>query len=676
MVFFKFMNDCETQMYVMAKSNTKVLFEILNNGHMLRSGLRIAFLLIFTPLALWSQDVRLDSIDVLLSKDLPTGQHRDLLFLAAETAIIEDSTVHKTKSYTSELRTIPGVNSDSALLIGALKLDAHADRILGNYIRSIEQFEICHDYFSRMRDTLNLAFTANQLGSMNVFMGQNEKAQRYLFEVYNLYKAQGNKQKLAQATNGLAIYYNNTNQEDKAIERYIEALKMFRGIKDTMGQANVHANLGITYTDRGEFTKAEYHIGMQGKLDSLLNTQWGLGFFFDYLGYLREKQGRYQEAYQNHLQSLKIRENLSSHYNITESRISLAAVLIRLGNYDEAIAEANKVFENYEERQSLHQLQSSYRLLSEAFEAKKEMVPALKYHKLYKKISDSIFNTDLIETITEKDAKFERVQKESEIAMLNLKNESSHKIIGQKDRTILIGGTGLFFVSLLCLGLYFITRKYLRQKQQLAQALSDKDILLREIHHRVKNNLQLVSSLLTLQGRSIDSKSAQKAINEGRSRIRSMALIHQDLYQRENITSVNTQQYFKNLCQELFTTYSISEDRVALEMVIEDIPVDVDTLVPLGLITNEIISNSLKYAFPEHKKGTLKVVLKGQNGGLYLMVRDDGIGYDPNDIPTNSFGTRLIHSLSQQLEAELIISTENGTTIEVIMDTLNTDKNE
>lgn len=670
------MKDCETQMHVMVKSNIKALFKLLYNGHMLRSALRIAFLFIFTPIALWSQNMRLDSIDVLLSKDLPTGQQKHLLFLAAETAIIHDSTVHKTKSYTSELRAIPSVNSDSALLMRVLKLDAHADRILGNYIRSIEQFEICYDYFSRMGDTIDLAFTANQLGSMNVFMGQNKKAQRYLFEVYNLYKAQKNKRKLAQATNGLAIYYNNTNQEDKAIERYIEALKMFRELKDTMGQANVHANLGITYTDRGEFTKAEYHIGMQGKLDSLLNTQWGLGFFFDYLGYLREKQGRYQEAYQNHLKSLKIRENLSSHYNITESRISLAAVLIRLGKYDAAIAEANKVFENYEERQSLHQLQSSYRLLSEAFEAKKEMVPALKYHKLYKKISDSIFNTDLIETITEKDAKFERVQRESEIAMLNLKNESSQKIIGQKDRTILIGGTGLFFVSLLCVGLYFITRKYLKQKHQLARALSDKDILLREIHHRVKNNLQLVSSLLTLQGRSIDSKSAQKAINEGRSRIRSMALIHQDLYQRENITSVNTKQYFRNLCQELFTTYSVSEDKVALELVIEDIPVDVDTLVPLGLITNEIISNSLKYAFPEPKKGTLEVVLKGRNGGLYLRVRDDGIGYDPNDIPANSFGTRLIYSLSQQLEAELLISTENGTTIEVIIDTLNTDKNE
>ena len=652
-----------------------VILKIQRNGQILWKSLRIASLLFFTPLALWPQDVRLDSIDILLTQDLKIDQHKNLLWLAAETALLQDSTVHKTKSYTADLRSLPGIHTDSSSLIRALKLDAHADRILGNYIRSIEQFEICHDYFSRLGDTVNLAFTANQLGSMNVFMGQNEKAQQYLFEVYNLYKAQGNKQKLAQATNGLAIYYNNTNQEDKAIERYVEALEMFREIKDTMGQANVHANLGITYTDRGEFTKAEYHIGMQGKLDSLLNTQWGLGFFFDYLGYLREKQGRYQEAYQNHLQSLKIRENLSSHYNITESRISLAAVLIRLGEYEKAIVQANKVFENYEERQSLHQLQSSYRLLSDAFEAKKEMAKALKYHKLYKKISDSIFNTDLIETITEKDAKFERVQKENEIAMLNLENETSQKIIGQKDRTILLGGTGLFLVSLLCVGLYFITRKYLRQKQQLAKALSDKDILLREIHHRVKNNLQLVSSLLTLQGRSIDNESAQKAINEGKSRIRSMALIHQDLYQRENLTSVSTQKYFKNLCQELYETYSISTNKVALEIDIEDITIDVDTLVPLGLITNEIITNSLKYAFPNNKKGNLKVMLKGKNGGLYLKVSDDGIGYDPRKISATSFGTRLIHSLTEQLEAELNISTDKGTTIEISIDTLKTDIN-
>lgn len=653
-----------------------IVIIIWRKTKMVQNGLRISLLLFFIPLVIWAQEVRLDSLDVLLNQELQIDQRKNLLWLAAETALLQDSTILKTKSYTEALRYLPGINSDSSSLIKALKMDAHADRILGNYTRSIEQFKICHDYYSRKADTVNLAFTANQLGSMNVFMGQNEKAQVYLFEVYNLYKAQGNKERLANATNGLAIFYDNTNQDDKAIFSYIEALKMFQETKDTMGQANVHANLGITYTDRGEFAKAEYHIGMQGKLDSLLNTQWGLGFFFDYLGYLREKQGRYQEAYQNHLQSLKIRENLSSHYNITESRISLAAVLIRLGRYDEAIGEANKVFDNYEERQSLHQLQGSYELLSEAYEAKKELAKALHYHKLLKKISDTVFNTDMIETIAEKDAKFERVQKESEIAILNLENQNSQKTIGQKNNTILMGGTGLLLVSLLCVGLYLITRKYLWQKQELAQALSEKDILLREIHHRVKNNLQLVSSLLTLQGRSINNESAQKAINEGKSRIRSMALIHQDLYQRENITSVNSQQYFKNLCQELYTTYSISKDKVVLQMNIEDIPIDVDTLVPLGLITNEIITNSLKYAFPGNKTGNLKVLLKAKNDGFLLKVSDDGVGYDPGDISDNSFGNRLIHSLVQQLEAKLNISTEKGTSIEIIIDTLKTDKND
>jgi two-component sensor histidine kinase len=611
------------------------------------------------------QNTPLDSIDLLLAKRPSKEKQRELLFLAAETALKEDSTVNKVKSYTAALREMEGFGADSTLVMNALKLDAHAHRIIGNFSSSIAQFQLCHGYFAHVADTTNLAFTANQLGSMYVFMGQNEKAQHYLLQVYNIHKAQGNRRMLASATNGLAIFYNNINQVEKAIARYEEALSMFQEVKDTMGQANVHANLGITYVDQGEFSKAEYHIGMQGKLDSLLNTQWGLGFYFDYLGYLREKQGRYKEAYQNHLQSLKIREQLSSHYNVTESRISLANNLLKLERYNEAIEEGNKVFDNYEERNSLYHQQSAYHILSQGYEAKKEMNKALAYHKLYKKISDSIFNTDMLEAITEKDAKFESVQKVSEIALLNLENDSSQKIIGQKNRTILMGGTGLFLVSLLCLGLYLITRKYLRQRKRLALTLSQKDILLREIHHRVKNNLQLVSSLLTLQGRSIDNATVQQAINEGKSRIRSMALIHQDLYQKENLTAVSAQHYFSKLCQELFDTYNISNDKIRLITNIDDIHIDVDTLVPLGLITNEILSNSLKYAFPENKKGELRIGLNEKIDHLVLIVSDDGVGYDPKKIPSNSFGNNLIESLTQQLEGKLSISTTKGTTIRI-----------
>ncbi len=619
-----------------------------------------------------AQESQLDSIYTVLSKTTNQTKRKAILLQAAQTALETDSTVANVPKYLTLFREIPGIEQDSNGLMKALRLEAHADRIMGNFSRSVTNFLKCHTYFEKMADTSNLVFTANQLGSMYSFMGQNEKAQNYLLQLYKIRKIQGDTRALASATNGLAIFYNNTNQEDKAIQRYKEALAMYRTIQDTLGQANVHANLGITYTELGNYTEAEYHIGMQGKLDSLLNTQWGLGFFFDYLGYLREKQGRYPEAYAHHLQSLKIREQLASHYNRTESRISLANVLLQLGRFDEAIQQANKVLNNHEERSSFYQLQSAYSALAEAFEAKNDLKRALNYRKLQNALSDSIYNKEMLETITEKDALFENALKENEIALLNVEKQSSKNVIDQKNRTIAFGGIGLFLVSMLCLGLYLVTRKYLKQKEELGVALNEKDILLREIHHRVKNNLQLVSSLLTLQGRSINDSTAQIAINEGKNRIRSMALIHQDLYQKENITAVNAKEYFHKLCHELLETYRSSTVQVDLKLNIVPIKIDVDTLVPLGLMTNEIITNSLKYAFKDRRKGLIKVVLEQKRETLVLTFIDNGVGYDPLNIPNNSFGHRLIYSLAEQLEANLTIQAQNGTTISIDLPYLKT----
>ncbi len=252
-----------------------------------------------------AQDAKLDTIEAILSRTREQGQRKTLLLQAAEQALKTDSTVTKVSKYLTLLRKIPEMEQDSSGLMKALMIEAHADMLMGDFSKSVSNFLKCHTYFEKEADTVNLVLTADHLGSMYSFMGQNEKAQNYLLQVYNIRKRQGGQGALAGATNGLAILYANTNQEDKAIERYQEALTMYQAVQDTMGQANVHANLGITYVDRGDYDKAEYHIGMQGRLDSLSNNQWGLGFFFDYLGYLREKQGRYQEAYGHHLQSLK-----------------------------------------------------------------------------------------------------------------------------------------------------------------------------------------------------------------------------------------------------------------------------------------------------------------------------------------------------------------------------------
>lgn len=606
----------------------------------------------------FSQSTTLDSLETQIQASTNPNKKVALLWEAAELAYDED--VSQVNKFTKQLLESEIVKADSVKWIEALHLQSLSDRKTGRFASGISGFSICYKYYIIHNDTANWITAANQLGSMNLFTGYNAAAQKYLLEVYELEKEKGDKGDIAHAINGLAIFYNNTGQLDKAVERYNEALRIFETVDDTLGRANVHANLGLTLMDLGRLDEAEYHIKMQGKLDTLLGTMWGLGFFHDFMGQLKKEQGNLRDAYEYHKKALQIRESLPSHYNISESRTSVASSLYDLGEYTEAIVQANMVIENDAEHQSLSHQQRAYSVLSKANEALGNFSEALRYHKQYKAISDSIFNADILEKVAEKDAKFELVEQRAKVDVLNAQNAASQAIIDQKNRALMFGGIGLIMVTVLSCILYFLVRKYLRQKFILAKAVTDKDLLLREIHHRVKNNLQMVSSLLSLQSRSIDDETALKAINDGKSRVRSMAIIHQDLYQNDNLTGVNVQSYLEKLCSELFTTYNINDEKIQLHLDIEDIDADVDTLVPLGLIINELVTNSLKYAFQGRENGTVNISMKEQNNMLHLIVSDNGIGYNESDILTTSFGNKLVSSLAKQLKASITTKSDDG----------------
>ena len=143
-----------------------------------------------------------------------------------------------------------------------------------------------------------------------------------------------------------------------------------------------------------------------------------------------------------------------------------------------------------------------------------------------------------------------------------------------------------------------------------------------------------------------------------------MALIHQNLYQEENLTGINVKTYLDKLVGELFDTYKISKDKVSLDLNINSLDLDVDTMIPLGLIINELVSNSLKHAFNEKEKGKIYISLSEQNGELDLTVSDDGKGVDVEKMyKSKSFGNRLIKAFGQKLKADLIIKSENGTVV-------------
>lgn len=202
-----------------------------------------------------------------------------------------------------------------------------------------------------------------------------------------------------------------------------------------------------------------------------------------------------------------------------------------------------------------------------------------------------------------------------------------------------------------------------RAEKEILLSLKEKEVLLKEVHHRVKNNLQIISSILNLQTSYIEDEKILEIIEESRHRIRSMAIIHENLYQNTNFSSINFKNYSRELVRNLISSYQFSKDlEVDLQEDVEHVELNLDQAIPCGLIINELITNSMKYAFTERKKGTIYLELKNKNNIITLVVGDDGVGlpkdYDINNAET--LGLQLVATLAEQLDGDINLEKTKG----------------
>jgi PAS domain S-box-containing protein len=213
-----------------------------------------------------------------------------------------------------------------------------------------------------------------------------------------------------------------------------------------------------------------------------------------------------------------------------------------------------------------------------------------------------------------------------------------------------------------------ITQRKMAEEQN-RNSLKEKELLLKEIHHRVKNNLQIISSIITLQSEYITDKEGQKAFAESKNRIDTMALIHEKLYMSEDISRIDFSDYVNELVGNLSISYGINIDIVKMKIDIVNVFLDINTAIPLGLIINELVSNIMKHSFPEGRKGEFWISLHLDEAGRFtLVVSDNGIGF-PQDMDfTNirSLGMKLVNSLTKQLGASIELNRKTGTTFKII----------
>lgn len=197
---------------------------------------------------------------------------------------------------------------------------------------------------------------------------------------------------------------------------------------------------------------------------------------------------------------------------------------------------------------------------------------------------------------------------------------------------------------------------------ELNNILNEKELLVREVHHRVKNNLQIISSLLNLQSSYINNDKSREALRESENRVKSMSMVHEGLYRSNDLSKINFQTYLKNLITKLSISYGIDPDKIKINLEISNIKIAIDTAIPLGLLITEILTNSIKYAFPNGKE-KIDLLFWKEDRYFNMILKDNRIGMSSDyvDKPKESLGLQLIESLSQQLDAKIDIDTDNGT---------------
>ena len=355
-----------------------------------------------------------------------------------------------------------------------------------------------------------------------------------------------------------------------------------------------------------------------------------------------------------------------------------------LANYNLAIGKYSKVKEFLDSSKNELALEADY----------SDVYYMIKY-KYYKSINSNKQALDTYEKYIQtrdsmqanfKDLKIHRIESEYnrnkqdiEISSLNKLNISQDKALAVRNTALWMGSIMLLMLCGLLFGLYRLYKRDQKNQKELAvqnkkisEALAQNQVLIKEIHHRVKNNLQVVSSLLSMQARKVNDGDTKDALNSSKTRVQSMSILHQNLYQGNDVTGVNIEEYLEKLVENIVDTYHIREN-IKINIDIDPISLDVDTLVPLGLIANELICNALKYAFEGRDQGVLIVSFKSKENKMILRVADDGVGIVGDELPIKkgSLGARLIKSFSARLEGEIKIDNSNGTDISIVFDRAN-----
>ncbi len=478
-----------------------------------------------------------------------------------------------------------------------------------------------------------------------------------------------NKKQLAFSYLQLGSSYLYINFLDKAENYYRLAENYFNDLNDTLGAAISRSNMALVEIERENYTKAI--VLLKGSLDEIVasDRHSTISYAFQSISEVFLELNQVDSAAFYLDKASKLNKTLGYTYGLGMDYYLKSNIFLKRNNNDSAIFYGLKAYEILEKESEYDILNKLTLQLAEEYKNQKNYAQSILFYEKNKQIDKTLReeNKKINELIQTENANLEKAKYELKLLKEKKRIQEFENKRKQEryNRAAIIAAISIILLILSLYILYrnrVLTKELKTQKDLISSELEMKRSLLSEIHHRVKNNLQIISSMLSIQSQYIKDERFDKIIRECRTRIVSMSLIHESLYKRESDEKSIFSQYIKELIPQLVETYQVDENNIKLNLEVDEFELSLDDSVPCGLLINEIISNSLKHAFKEMSKG--EIILKMTKNASYieLYISDNGVGLDKTIIPEehDSFGFLLINSLIKQLGAKMTVKNETG----------------
>lgn len=505
----------------------------------------------------------------------------------------------------------------------------------------------------------------NKANSLNEAARYDEAIEMHL-ESIRLKDKMNDQRGLMQSYNNIALVFKRANEYEKSKEYFLKANELARKMNNPSTLGYNYANLGTLYALLNKKDSVAWMFEQSLAAFNKTSEKPGLGLVYHNYGTFLMEEKQYDRSEAMLKKALAIRQEIKGKYDVASTMNLLGALYSRMGNTKEAETRLLQSLALLKDENS-YRKKDAYGYLAEHYKSLNDFEEAYKYQAAYLAMSDTLVDEREMVTVLRKQNQYELEKKEAELVLEKREKKIQALAISKKNQLLVFITCGLLLSVLL---LFFLYKNY-RDKKNYSQVLERKnqqvETLIRELHHRVKNNLQTVSGLLSLQSNRIQDDEIRQIMEDGKSRVEAMALIHQKLYLNNELASVNIEEYLHDLSNYLAGSFGHETGIITTQVQLSNTVMDIDRAIPIGLIVNELITNAFKYAVNDIPNPEINLKLVEQDSQLALEVADNGKGNTGKKSGKESFGLQLVSLLVQQLDGKMESFSNHGTHYRITM---------